>query len=113
MQQVFCIRNTKETHLMRVTLSDVAKKVGVSAKTVSNVVNGTGWVSDAVRVRVLEAIEELGYRPNIAARQLRSGKTGMLALGIPNLREPYFAELAAEIVDRAHDERVTVLITQT
>lgn len=98
---------------MRVTLSDVAKKVGVSAKTVSNVVNGTGWVSDAVRDRVLAAIDELGYRPNIAARQLRTGKTGMLALGIPNLREPYFAELASDIVDRAHDQGVTVLITQT
>jgi len=98
---------------MRVTLSDVARAVGVSAKTVSNVVNETGWVSDPVRQKVLEAIERLGYRPNIAARQLRNGITGMVAFGIPNLREPYFAELSSEIVDQAKKSGVTVLVSQT
>lgn len=99
--------------MTRVTLNDVAERVGVSAKTVSNVVNGTGWVSDAVRDRVLTAVRELGYRPNTAARQLRNGRSGMLALGIPNLREPYFAELASQFVDVAHERAITVLITQT
>lgn len=99
--------------MARVTLADVAQRVGVSAKTVSNVVNGTGWVSDAVRERVLVAIRDLGYRPNMAARQLRNGKSGMLAFGIPNLREPYFAEFASRFVDIAHDRGVNVLITQT
>ena len=74
--------------MARVRLADVAEKVGVSPKTVSNVVNGTGWVGDAVRARVLAAIDELGYRPNLAARQLRGGSSGMLALCVPNLREP-------------------------
>jgi DNA-binding LacI/PurR family transcriptional regulator len=96
-----------------VTLRDVALTVGVSAKTVSNVVNETGWVSDEVRDRVKEAIRELGYRPNFAARQLRHGRTGLLALALPELREPYFAELAASFVGTAQKRGRTVLINQT
>ena len=99
--------------MARVRLADVAEKVGVSPKTVSNVVNGTGWVGDAVRARVLAAIDELGYRPNLAARQLRGGSSGMLALCVPNLREPYFAEFASEFVSAAQLRGLTVLVMQT
>lgn len=99
--------------MARVTLADVAAVVGVSAKSVSNVVNGTGWVSDEVRARILEAIKDLDYRPNLAARQLRGGSSGLLALGVPDLREPYFAEFASQFVGAAQDRGVTVLIAQT
>ncbi|WP_348786470.1 LacI family DNA-binding transcriptional regulator [Leifsonia sp. NPDC080035] len=97
----------------RVTLADVAESVGVSATTVSNVVNGTGWVSDGVRARILAAIDELGYRPNLAARQLRNGRSGLIALVVPDLREPYFAEFASRFVARAQRRSFTVLIAQT
>lgn len=97
----------------RVRLADIAARVGVSTKTVSNVVNGTGWVGDAVRQQVNEAIRELGYRPNLAARQLRGGSSGLLALCVPNLREPYFAEFASEFVDAARTRGLTVLVTQS
>jgi DNA-binding LacI/PurR family transcriptional regulator len=97
----------------RVTLADIAAQVGVSSKTVSNVVNGTGWVGAEVRARVEAAIEELGYRPNLAARQLRSGSSGVLALALPTLAEPYFAELAAVFVDAAQARGLTVLVAQT
>lgn len=97
----------------RTTLKDVGARVGVSAKTVSNVVNGTGWVTDEVADRVRVAMAELGYRPNLAARQLRSGKSGMIALALPQLAQPYFAELASEVVRAAHHRGVTVLIQQT
>jgi DNA-binding LacI/PurR family transcriptional regulator len=99
--------------MRRVTLADVASNVGVSAKTVSNVVNQTGWVSDEVRDRIQQAIRELGYRPNMAARQLRGGSSGLLALVLPDLREPYFAEFAAEFVSAADKKSVTVLVAQT
>tara|TARA_B100000749_G_scaffold275635_1_gene261575 strand:- start:6104 stop:7120 length:1017 start_codon:yes stop_codon:yes gene_type:complete len=99
--------------MARVTLADVAAVVGVSAKTVSNVVNGTGWVSDDMRARILAAIRELDYRPNLAARQLRGGSSGLLALAVPDLREPYFAEFAAQFVATAQERRQTVLIAQT
>lgn len=97
----------------RTTLKDVADRVGVSAKTVSNVVNGTGWVTDELRDRVRVALVELGYRPNAAARQLRSGRSGMIALAVPELSQPYFAELAAELVRAAQERSITVLIHQT
>jgi DNA-binding LacI/PurR family transcriptional regulator len=99
--------------MARVTLADVGARVGVSAKSVSNVINGTGWVSDEVRARILAAIDELGYRPNLAARHLRNGRSGLVALVLPDLREPYFAEFASQFVTRAQQRAVTVLIAQT
>jgi DNA-binding LacI/PurR family transcriptional regulator len=99
--------------MARPTLKDVADRVGVSAKTVSNVVNGTGWVKDELRERVQVALEEVGYRPNAAARQLRSGRSGMIALAVPELSQPYFAELATELVREAQGRGLTVLVNQT
>ncbi|WP_194764335.1 LacI family DNA-binding transcriptional regulator [Microbacterium sp. UFMG61] len=99
--------------MARVTLADVAARVGVSAKSVSNVVNGTGWVGAEVRQRILAAIDELGYRPNLAARQLRNGRSGLIALVLPDLREPYFAEFASSFVTAAQRRALTVLIAQT
>ena len=97
----------------RTTLKDVGDHVGVSAKTVSNVVNGTGWVREDLKVRIREALVELGYRPNAAARQLRSGRSDMVAVALPDLAQPYFAELASELVRAAEDRSITVLINQT
>ncbi|HZW40735.1 MAG TPA: LacI family DNA-binding transcriptional regulator [Agromyces sp.] len=97
----------------RTTLQDVADHVGVSAKTVSNVVNGTGWVTEELKGRVRAALVELGYRPNAAARQLRSGRSGMVAVALPEISQPYFAELASELVRAAQDRSITVLINQT
>lgn len=64
-------------------------------RTVSNVVNEYPHVRPATRARVLEAIVSLGYRPNLSARQLKYGRGGFLALVVPELEAPYFAELAA------------------
>lgn len=97
----------------RVRLVDVAARVGVSAKTVSNVVNGTGMVSAEVRARILEVIDELGYRPNLAARQLRIGTSGLVGLIMPDLREPYFAEFASNFFSAAQRRSLTVLVSQT
>jgi DNA-binding LacI/PurR family transcriptional regulator len=97
----------------RVTLEDVARRVGVSAKTVSNVVHGTGRVSTDQRELIQKVIEELGYRPNIAARELRQGRSGVIALALPDLREPYFADLASYFVAAAKERGRNVLITQT
>lgn len=76
------------------TLEDVAAHAGVSMKTVSNVVHGYQHVRPAMRERVQAAIDELGYRPNLHGRSLATGSSNMLALAVPDLRRPYFAELA-------------------
>jgi DNA-binding LacI/PurR family transcriptional regulator len=98
---------------MAATLSDVAARAGVSIKTVSNVVNGTGRVGAETRDRVERVIEELGYRPNVSARNLRHGRSGVIALAVPEIGNPYFAELAELVVKAAEGYGWTVLIDQT
>jgi len=97
---------------MAVSLKDVATAAGVSIKTVSNVVNDYPFVSAQTRARVQATIDELGYRPNLSARRLRSGRTGLIALSLPELT-PYFAELAEHVVSAAEQRGFTVLIDRT
>ncbi|WP_433433910.1 LacI family DNA-binding transcriptional regulator [Nonomuraea sp. CA-141351] len=97
----------------RVGLKDVAHLAGVSVKTVSNVVNGYVHVTPATRSRVEAAIKELNYRPNLSARNLRQGRTGIIALAVPELDTPYFAELARFVVAAAEEQGLTVLIDHT
>src|SRR5690606_18170625 len=74
------------------TLKDVAQMAGVSIRTVSNVVNGYPSVSPRLREKVLAAIDKLEYRPNLVARNLRTGRTGLIALVVPEIDVPYFSE---------------------
>lgn len=98
---------------MAATLHDVAQVAGVSFKTVSNVINDHPNVRPATRERVQKAIAELGYRPNLTARSLRSGHTGAITLAVPQLRLPYFAELADAVISAAEARGLVVLIEQT
>ncbi|MFE5336665.1 LacI family DNA-binding transcriptional regulator [Isoptericola sp. NPDC056573] len=97
----------------RVGIKDVAAAVGVSWKTVSNVVNGTGRVGDETRAKVEAMISELGYRPNLAGRQLRQGRTNTLALAVPWAHSPYFSLLAHIVIDVAGARGYRVLIEET
>jgi DNA-binding LacI/PurR family transcriptional regulator len=96
-----------------VRLSDVAARAGVSVKTVSNVVNDYEHVRPETRARVQAALDELGYRPNLSARSLRQGRSGLVALALPALDVPYFAELASTVVAAATAHGWTVLVDQT
>jgi DNA-binding LacI/PurR family transcriptional regulator len=98
---------------LRARLKDVAERAGVSIKTVSNVVNGYLHVRADTRDRVERAIRELQYRPNLSARSLRAARSGVVALALPELDVPYFAELARHIVAAAETRGWTVLIDQT
>ena len=98
---------------MPVGLKDVAERAGVSIKTASNVVNGYIHVRPHTRARVEQAIEALGYRPNLTARSLRGGRTGVIALALPELTSPYFAEIARGVIVAAEARGWTVLIDQT
>lgn len=82
---------------MAVTIHDVARQSGVSVKTVSRAMNDHPDVSAATRAAVREVARTLGYRPNPAARGLRTGSTGMLALLAPDLLNPHFAELTRHL----------------
>ena len=99
---------------MTVHLKDIAAYTGFSAKTVSNVINGNyARVSPKTRVEILEAIEKLNYQPNIAARHLRNAHVGVIALAIPYLTNPYFAEIANLITAVAVEHSYTVLLDCT
>ena len=98
---------------MGATMQDVARAAGVSIKTVSNVINDYQYIRPATRERVLAAIDELGYRPNLSARGLRSGKTGIIGLAVPELRENYFAELADAVIRAAEKSGLGVVVEQT
>lgn len=95
------------------TMVDVARLAGVSVKTVSNVLNGYPYIRESTRERVLAAIDELGYQVNMTARSLRSGRTGMIGLAVPELGQPYFGELADDILAAARRHEVQVLIEPT
>ncbi len=99
---------------MRATMKDVALEANVSIKTVSNVVhNRSPRVGPETRARILQVIAELDYQPNLAARQLRKAKTGILVLAIPSLDNPYFASIASHIVKAGADQGRIVLVDHT
>lgn len=98
---------------MAVTMRDVARHAGVSVRTVSNVVNDFALVSDDTRARVRRALADLGYQPNLVARNLRQGRSGMIALVLPELGVPYFSELTGFVIDEAGRRGYTVIIDQT
>lgn len=97
---------------MAATMRDVAQLAGVSQRTVSNVVNDYEHVKPETREKVHRAIAELRYRPNITAQRLRRGRTGIVALALPEL-SGYFAELAEILQNSAKSAGITVLIDQT
>ncbi|GAA2104812.1 LacI family DNA-binding transcriptional regulator [Microlunatus panaciterrae] len=99
--------------MVRATVIDVARLAGVSPKTVSNVVNGTVTVSPKTRARVEQALAELDYVPNLSARGLRNGRTGVIALALPDLSTPYSAEVAHHFVKSATERGWSIQIEET
>lgn len=98
---------------MAITMRDVAEMAAVSIKTVSNVINDHPNIKPETRSRVLSAIEDLGYQPNLSARGLRSGRTGVISLIIPDLKNAYFAELADAVMTAASKRGQAVIIEQS
>lgn len=98
---------------MPANLKQVAERAGVSVRTVSNVVSGFAMVAPDTRERVQRVLDELGYRPNAAARHLRGGRSGLIALVIPEIASPYFGELAGHLVRAAEARSWMLLVQQT
>ncbi len=93
------------------TLKDVAARAGVSYTTVSHVINGTRAVAEDTRERVERAIRELGFRPNMAAKALRTGETATVGVVSISGNDPYFAEVLHGVQERAWNGRIGVLIS--
>ena len=95
------------------TIYDVARVAGVSMATVSRVVNGNANVKEKTRQKVLDAIEELDYRPNAVARGLASKRTTTVGVVLPTITSPYFAEIARGIDDIASMYKYNVILANS
>lgn len=94
-------------------ISDVARRAAVSPATVSRVLNGDPRVGETYRARVLRAVEELDYRPNVLARNLRRQRTATIGVVVPDIENPHFGELVRSVEDQAFDAGYRVLVCNT
>lgn len=98
--------------MKKVTLDDVARQCGVTAKTVSRVVNGEPHVSARVREAVEQAIAELGYRPNAAARSLASTKSYLIGMLSPRMKSAYLNRLHGEVLSASGQRGYHLIVEQ-
>jgi LacI family transcriptional regulator len=99
----------------RPTQNDVAQRAGVSQATVSLVLNKVSRsnIPEETRLRVINAIDELGYRPNTLASSLRLGKTQTLGLILPDIANPFFAEVSRSIEIAAFEQNYNLILCNT
>ena len=95
------------------TIHDVAQDAGVSPTTVSRYLNNRIELPSTTAARIDAAIRKLDYRPNLLAKRLSTGKTEAVGLVTPEIREPFFAELASAFEDEADRHGYTVFISST
>jgi LacI family transcriptional regulator len=97
----------------RASMSDVAAKAGVSKTTVSHVINGSRFVEEETRQRVLQAIGELGYRPNILARSLTTKRTGIMGMLISDSSNYFFGQMIKGVEERLLSENYGLIVCNT
>ena len=97
---------------MGVGIKDVAKAAGVSPATVSRAL-GKGPVSEELRAQVEAAVRATGYRPNLAARRLRSQDSGTIGLVVADIRNPFFTAVSRAVEDSAYRAGVRVILCNT
>src|ERR1051325_2204362 len=93
------------------TMRQVAERAGVSAKTVSRVVNKDRYVSEDVRRRVEQAIEDLQYTPNLLARTFRFGRDPAIGVAVPDISDPFFAAVTHTVEQVARGRGVATFVT--
>src|ERR1700746_2995008 len=96
-----------------VRIKDVATLAKVSTATVSHVINNTRFVSEETKRRVLGAIENVGYAPNIHARNLASGQTRTLGLIVSDITNPFFPDLVKSVQEKALELGFDVIVLNT
>lgn len=94
-------------------LEEVARRAKVSTATVSRVVNDTGLVKATTRARVMKAIADLNYHPNLHARTLAGGKSRTIGMIVSNLENPFFLDIFRTVEDLAHARGYEVVVANT
>jgi DNA-binding LacI/PurR family transcriptional regulator len=98
---------------MKATIYDIAKEAGVSIATVSKVINGKGRISAETRSAVFAIMERLDFQPSVIASALTGKKTFTLGLLVPDISNPFFAEIARAIEDQGHQLGYSVVMCNT
>jgi len=96
-----------------VSLKEVARRAKVSTATVSRVLNNVGVVRNATRARVMRAVADLNYHPNLHARSLAAGKSQTLGIVVSNLENPFFFDIVAQVEFEAHSRGYEVVVANT
>ena len=94
----------------RITMHDIARRAGVSLGTVSHVINGKVSVSESARTRVQSAIDELAYQPNHLSRALRTNRTSLIGVIIPDITNPFFPSVVRGVEDVAFKHSYRLLL---
>ena len=95
------------------TIKEVAAKSGVGVGTVSRVLNGSSQISEETRKKVMKAVEELEYVPNVAGKRLSQNKSNVIAVIVPVIDHPYFARLIAELELEADARGYSLLVASS
>lgn len=95
------------------TLKDLAREAGVSLTSASYAINGTGSVGPKTRAHILEVAERIGFRLNLNAKAMKSGRSGMLALIVPDLGNPFFAALVQAVFREARGAGYQIYMMNT
>lgn len=96
-----------------ITIKDIAEKAGVSYATVSRALNGRAEVSPMTRSRIVAMAEEMGYEPNAVARSLVKKKTSTIALIVPDVANPFFADITMAVHKAAEEAGYTTIVCNT
>ena len=96
-----------------INLEEVAQKAGVSTSTVSRVLNNLNVVKTSTRTRVMRAIEELNYHPNLHARSLAHGRSRILGIIVSNMENPFFLDIYRTLESDAHSRGYQIVVANT
>lgn len=94
-------------------IKDIAKKTGFSLATISRVFNNSPLVSDKTKKAVLQAASELDYQPNLTAAALRSGKTKIIGVIVPEINNPFFSSIINGIEQQIGEQDYRIIIAQS
>lgn len=100
----------KKKRQVSVSIKDIANEAGVAISTVSNVINGTRFVTSQTKDKVLNAVEKLKYRPNIIARGLRTHSTRTIAVIVPDMSSSFFSQVINGIEEIARKRNYTMIL---
>jgi len=98
---------------MGITITDIAKKSGVSLATVSRVLNNSGYVKDTTREKVLNVIKDTNYTPSAIARSLSKNKTNTIGVVVPDITNSYFGEIIKGISEVAEQNDLNIILVNT